>query len=106
MFAQWDDHEVTNDWCPGEPPRREPMRDTSASLLAARGAPRVPRIHADARDAGRSRRVYRKISYGPLLDVFMLDMRSYRGPNDRSATASTRRTPFSGRRRSPGSSAS
>ena len=26
-------------------------------------------------------RIYRKISYGPLLDVFMLDMRSYRGPN-------------------------
>jgi alkaline phosphatase D len=26
-------------------------------------------------------RVYRKISYGPLLDVFMLDMRTYRGPN-------------------------
>jgi alkaline phosphatase D len=26
-------------------------------------------------------RVYRKISYGPLLDLFMLDMRSYRGPN-------------------------
>ncbi len=26
-------------------------------------------------------RVYRKISYGPLLDVFMIDMRSYRGPN-------------------------
>ena len=26
-------------------------------------------------------RIYRKISYGPLLDVFMLDMRSYRGAN-------------------------
>jgi alkaline phosphatase D len=26
-------------------------------------------------------RVYRKISYGPHLDIFMLDMRSYRGPN-------------------------
>ena len=26
-------------------------------------------------------RVYRKIAYGPLIDVFMLDMRSYRGPN-------------------------
>ena len=26
-------------------------------------------------------RIYRKIGYGPLLDVFMLDMRSYRGPN-------------------------
>ena len=26
-------------------------------------------------------RVYRKVAYGPLLDVFFLDMRSYRGPN-------------------------
>src|SRR5204862_450515 len=26
-------------------------------------------------------RVYRKIPYGPLLDVFVIDMRSYRGPN-------------------------
>jgi alkaline phosphatase D len=28
-----------------------------------------------------SERVYRRISYGPLVDVFVLDMRSYRGPN-------------------------
>lgn len=28
-----------------------------------------------------SGRIYRKISYGPLLDVFVLDMRSYRGAN-------------------------
>jgi alkaline phosphatase D len=27
-------------------------------------------------------RIYRKIAYGPLLDIFLLDMRSYRGPND------------------------
>ncbi len=26
--------------------------------------------------------IYRKLSYGPLLDVFVLDMRSYRGGND------------------------
>ena len=26
-------------------------------------------------------RVYRSLSYGPLLDVFLLDERSYRGPN-------------------------
>jgi alkaline phosphatase D len=26
-------------------------------------------------------RVYRRLNYGPLIDVFMLDMRSYRGPN-------------------------
>ncbi|MBO0883493.1 MAG: alkaline phosphatase D family protein [Mycobacterium sp.] len=26
-------------------------------------------------------RVNRRIAYGPLVDVFMLDMRSYSGPN-------------------------
>jgi alkaline phosphatase D len=26
-------------------------------------------------------RIYRRVGYGPLLDIFMLDMRSYRGPN-------------------------
>jgi alkaline phosphatase D len=26
-------------------------------------------------------RVYRKVAYGPLLDVFFVDLRSYRGPN-------------------------
>ena len=26
-------------------------------------------------------RVYRRIAYGPHLDIFMIDMRSYRGPN-------------------------
>ena len=28
-----------------------------------------------------SQRVYRRYSYGPLLELFVLDMRSYRGPN-------------------------
>jgi alkaline phosphatase D len=32
-------------------------------------------------------RIYRKVSYGPLLDVFLLDMRSYRGPNGNRDTA-------------------
>ena len=27
-------------------------------------------------------RIYRKLSYGPLLDVFVLDMRTYKDPND------------------------
>jgi alkaline phosphatase D len=32
-------------------------------------------------DAEESERIYRKISYGKLLDVYVLDMRCYRGPN-------------------------
>ena len=52
-------------------------------------------------------RVYRKISYGPLLDVFMLDMRSYRGPNgeDNEETYGPAAY-FLGPPSSPGSSAS
>ena len=43
MFAQWDDHEVTNNWWPGEPlTRAEHQRrkyvEKNALLLAARGA--------------------------------------------------------------------
>ena len=30
-----------------------------------------------------AQRVYRRVPYRPLLDVFVLDMRSYRGPNDK-----------------------
>ena len=35
MFAQWDDHEVTNDWWPGQ--TRADYGNANASLLAARG---------------------------------------------------------------------
>jgi alkaline phosphatase D len=39
-------------------------------------------------EASEPGRVHRKIAYGPLLDVFMLDMRSYRGPNGENRQAS------------------
>ncbi len=86
MFAQWDDHEVTNNWWPGEDltgakHRRLRYAEKNASGLAAR-AGRAFREYIPIRPIapGRSR-IFRKIAYGPLLDVFMLDMRSYRGPN-------------------------
>ena len=81
MFAQWDDHEVTNDWCPGEPPRRGAYRDTSILQLTARGARAFHEFMPMRETQAEAGRVYRRISYGPLLDVFMLDMRTYRQPN-------------------------
>ena len=73
-------------------------------LLAARAAPRLPRDDADPVDPAEPGRIYRRIGYGPLLDVFFLDLRSYRGAElpaadqDRpDARASARR-----RRSSPG----
>ena len=86
IFAQWDDHEVTNNWWPGEPltraeHRRGKYAEVNALVLAAR-ANRAFHEYMPLRfTQAEPGRIYRKISYGPLLDVFMLDMRSYRGPN-------------------------
>ena len=77
-FAQWDDHEVTNDWWPGMPLR---VGDADITALAARGCRAFHEFTPTRQIAAERGRVYRKIAYGPLLDVFLLDMRSYRGPN-------------------------
>ena len=50
-------------------------------LLAARGCRAFHEYMPMRETMAEPGRVYRKIAYGPLLDVFMLDMRSYRGPN-------------------------
>jgi alkaline phosphatase D len=86
MFAQWDDHEVSNNWWPdedltGAKHGRLRYRETHARALmqrASRAFHEFLPIRSFANEPGR---IYRRISYGPLLDVFMLDMRSFRGPN-------------------------
>jgi alkaline phosphatase D len=79
-FAQWDDHEVANDWWPGQ--TRPDYADTNASLLAARGRRAFCEFMPVRQTLAETGRIYRKVSYGPMLDIFLLDMRSYRGPND------------------------
>jgi alkaline phosphatase D len=80
---QWDDHEVTNNWSASKDLSADTRyTEKNVALLAARGA-RAFLENAPMRwhGADESERVYRKVAYGPLLDVFVLDMRSYRGPN-------------------------
>lgn len=78
MFAQWDDHEVTNDWSPTGSYDDAGREDDGTPRLVAR-ARRAFFDYMPIRDIGaRQGRVYRRIGYGPLLDVFMIDMRSYR----------------------------
>jgi alkaline phosphatase D len=82
----WDDHEVTNNWWPEEPLTRTEHRrrgyvEKHALVLMARGNRAVREYCPMVEIAGEPGRVYRKIPYGPLLDVFVTDMRSYRGPN-------------------------
>jgi alkaline phosphatase D len=82
MLAQWDDHEVTNNWSASKS-LAEDKRYTvkSVPLLAARAARAFHEFMPIAATPQEAARVYRKVSYGPLLDIFFIDMRSYRGPN-------------------------
>lgn len=80
---QWDDHEVMNNWSDSKDiSADERYAEKNVQLLIARAA-RAFLEYAPMRyhGADESERVYRKIAYGPLLDVFVIDMRGYRGPN-------------------------
>ncbi len=80
VIAQWDDHETHNNWFPGQ--QLDDDRYTkvrAASTLAA-----------DARRATfewmpiPTGPVHRVVHHGPLLDVFVLDCRSFRSPNTKN----------------------
>jgi len=81
ILAQWDDHEVSNDWWPTRVLDAAGYTDRSALLLAARAGRAFHEYMPTRQTMVEPGRVYRKIGYGPLLDVFMIDMRTYRGPN-------------------------
>jgi alkaline phosphatase D len=80
---QWDDHEVTNNWSDSKDvsgdarytEKNVPLMTARASRAFLEYAPM--RWHAQ----DESERVYRAIPYGPLLDLMVVDMRSYRGAN-------------------------
>jgi alkaline phosphatase D len=81
----WDDHEVLNNWYPTEVLDDPRYTEKSVALLAAR-AKRAFLEHSAIRHAGDDpERVYRSIAYGPLLEVFAIDMRSDRAANSANA---------------------
>jgi alkaline phosphatase D len=97
MLAQWDDHEVTNNWSDSKQ-FDERYTEKNVRLLAARAARAFHEFVPIAPVAAEQNRVYRKVAYGPLLDVFFIDMRRYRGPNgDNLETAPGANTLFLGR---------
>ena len=79
---QWDDHEVRNNWYPGQLLDDPRYTERRVDVLAARARqafhewlPIAPRV------ADEQGRIYRRIAHGPLLDLFVLDMRTYKDPN-------------------------
>ena len=92
MVAQWDDHEVLNNWYPGERLGATGVEALytlkDVDRLAAYGHRAfheyVP-IRPNAQDPAR---VYRSYRYGPLLEIFVLDCRTYRASNTPNRQAS------------------
>lgn len=96
---QWDDHEVVNNWYPGEILDDPRYTEKRVDVLAARGARAFHEYQPVTARPDERGRVYRQVSYGPLLEVFVLDMRTYRGPNSRNdQTAPSEATALLGER--------
>lgn len=87
VVAQWDDHETTNNWWPGEvldDPRYTQERRVDVLAARARQAWQEYMPIADPTGGGDGfapARIYRKIPRGAKLDVFCLDMRTFKDPN-------------------------
>lgn len=83
ILAQWDDHETHNNWWPGQQLDDPRYKQRDASTLAAYGRQAMfewtPMGGGSAPQIGG---IHRVISYGPLLDVVVVDLRSFRTPND------------------------
>jgi alkaline phosphatase D len=74
---QWDGHEVVNNWYPGEVLDDPRYTVTDVDTLASRSR----QAFHEWPPTGAGQQIYRRISYGPHLDVFVLDMRTYKDPN-------------------------
>lgn len=79
ILAQWDDHEVLNNWYPGKILDDERYRIKDVNTLAANSRKAffdcLP-IAGQATD-----KIYRALPQGPLVELFFLDMRTYRAAN-------------------------
>lgn len=83
-IVQWDDHEVRNNWYPGEVIGSGTPYPAGTRLddLALRARQAFSEYFPVSTLAGRpDGRIHRVVHHGPLLDVFVLDMRTYRDAN-------------------------
>ena len=90
QFVLWDDHEVHNNWHPSTQRARAMAAQAKRAFLEYNPI-RLP--------DGASSPIFRSCSYGPQLDLFALDLRSYRGANSENRQdAASPATALAGRR--------
>jgi alkaline phosphatase D len=81
QINSWDDHEVINNWYPGEILDDARYTEQRVDVLAARARQAFHEYLPTRTRSDEDGRIYRVQRYGELLDVFVLDMRSYKDPN-------------------------
>nr|WSX24922.1 alkaline phosphatase D family protein [Streptomyces tubercidicus] len=89
QINQWDDHEVLNNWYPGEVLTDTRYTERRVDVLAARARQALFEYLPIETSPSGDGRVHRVIRYGPLLDVFVLDMRAYRDANSANTGPAT-----------------
>lgn len=100
LISQWDDHETTNNWYPGEVLNDPRYTEQRVDVLAGRSRRawqewqpiRTAAVRGRGRDGFADARIYRTIERGPQLDVFCLDMRSHKSPNTAGTEPSATQT--------------
>ena len=80
-IVQWDDHEVLNNWYPGEILDLPAYTEKRVDVLAARAFQAFHEWQPIDQRRAVDGRVYRSFSYGRHVDVFVLDMRTYKDAN-------------------------
>jgi alkaline phosphatase D len=82
QIVLWDDHEVRDNWYETRDLTADDRyKVKSVGLLAARARKAFFEYQPIAPAADDADRIYRTLSLGPLVEVFALDLRSYRGAN-------------------------
>lgn len=99
VIMQWDDHETTNNWYPNEVLASDDRYQVkSMGLLSARARQAFLEYNPIRASVEDPERIYRTVHYGPSLDVFVIDMRSYRADNSANDQATrSAATDFLGR---------
>jgi alkaline phosphatase D len=81
LLVIWDDHETHNNWYPQGRVEDARYQEQSSALLAARARTAFFEYQPIREHPRDRQRIYRAQRFGPLVEIFAWDMRSYRGPN-------------------------
>lgn len=83
QITMWDDHEVRDNWYPTRNlDRDDRYTSKSMALIAARARQAFFEYNPLPQSGDDPERIYRTVSLGPAMEVFSLDLRSYRSANN------------------------